>query len=808
MVTDLLQDVRYAARALCRAPLFTAVAVLTVALVIGANTAVFSLLNVLLLRDLPIRTPGNLVQVLWQYPGDPAMNRFSGEQYRLFRDHNTVFSEAFAVAPFQLNSRTPADSQLRGECVTGNYFESLGVSSAAGRVLNRTDDAPGGDPVTVLNWSFWNDRFHRDPAVLGQRVTVAGIPLTIVGVAKKEFAGLTVGYAPQVWLPMAVCESKAPMPFSVVARLKDGVTLDQATAEMRVLDRARIEGMAVRDPQWRSVILNVLPAQNGLATPLHDQFGKPLWVLMAIAGSLLLLAAANLAGIFLARGTSRFREMAIRVSMGASRLRILRLLMTESLLLAIAGAALGVLAAYVGAAALLRVMLSGTRLIGPPPTVDLGLDASVLLFTGLVTTLVAVVSGSVPAWMAFVPTPGRWLRESGSSGLHPRRRRMANGLVVAQVALSLALLTISNLYVQHLWNLRHDRLGFNATSVLLVGLDTAPAALPAAQLRSRLQHAIDRVAELPGVRSVTVSGTSPASGGAASRFVTVDGFDEAPDARRRVMLNGVGPRYFETYRTALLAGREFNSADEAGPAVAIVNEALARHYFAGRRPVGNHLTLERDSAVYEIVGVVADAKYNDIRGAAPPTVYLNCFQRDWVCAELAIRTDVSPLSIAADVRRVVDGTVTHVQIRKLTTLAEQVDAAIVPERMLTALSRIVASAASVLAAMGLYGLLAFAVARRTSEFGIRLALGATPIDITRIVLKNALSVVAVGLAMGIPVALWGTRIASTMLEHLSPEAVRPMLLAGGAMIAVAVLAACVPARRATRVDPLIALRSE
>ena len=808
MVTDLLQDVRYAVRALGRAPLFTAVAVLTVALVIGANTAVFSLLNVLLLRDLPVRSPGNLVQVLWQYPGDPAMNRFSGEQYRLFRDHNTVFSETFAVSPFQVNSATPADPQLRGECVTGNYFESLGVSSAAGRVLNRTDDSPGGDPVTVLNWSFWDDRFHRDPAILGRRITVAGIPLTIVGVANKEFAGLTVGYAPQVWLPMTVCEGRAPMAFSVVARLKDGITLDQATAEMRVLDRPRIEGFAVRDPQWRSVILNVLPAQNGLATPLHDQFGKPLWVLMTIAGSLLLLAAANLAGIFLARGTSRFREMAIRVSLGASRLRILRLLMTESLLLAIAGGALGVLAAYLGAAALLQVMLSGTRLLGAPPTVDLGLDASVLLFTGMVTTLVALVSGSVPAWMAFVPTPGKWLRESGTSGMPPRRRRMANGLVVAQVALSLALLTISNLYVQHLWNLRHARLGFNATSVLLVGLDTTPAGLPALQLRSRLQQAIDRLAALPGVRSVTVSGTSPASGGAASRFVTVDGFDEAPDARRRVMLNGAGTRYFETYRTPLLAGREFNAGDGTGPAVAIVNEALARHYFAGRPAVGKHLTLERDSAVYEIVGVVADAKYNNIRGSAPPTVYVNCFQHDRVCGELAIRTDGPPRSIAADVRRVVADAVTNARVTKLTTLAEQVDAAIVPERMLTALSRIVAGAASVLAAMGLYGLLAFAVVRRTSEFGVRLALGATPIDITQMVLKSALSVVAAGLVMGIPLALWGTRIASTMLEDLSAEGIRPMFLAGGAILVVAVLAACVPARRATRVDPLIALRSE
>jgi predicted permease len=809
LLTDLLQDVRVGCRSLRNTPLVATVTLVTAAVVIGANTTIFSLLNVLLLRDLPVRAPESLVQFTWQYPGDPPLNHFGAEQYERFRDNNTAFSEMFGLGPFRLDGASPAGPEtLNGECVTGNFFQALGISSAAGRVLSDGDNTPGSEAVAVLSWSYWRERFNLDRGILGQRVVVAGIPATIVGVASREFSGLIVGYKPQIWIPLAVCERKAPSRLALVARLKDGVTLEAAAAEMRVLDRPRIELLAVKDPQWRKVTLNLASARTGLSTPLHDQFGKPLWVLMGIVAALLLLAGANIAGIFLARGAARQREMAIRVSLGAGRLRIVRQLMTESLLLATAGSLLGLLGAYFGADLLLRILSSGTRMIGVPPSVVVTIDGHVLLFTMTITVLVAVLFGSVPAWTAFVSAPASWLRDSGVAGIPRQRRLMAHGLVVAQVALSLALLTVSSLYVRHLGHLRNKELGFDRTSVLLVGVDAAPTGLTSPQLQTAFQELMQRFGAVPGVRSVTLSGTSPVSGGAASRFVTVDGFQEPPEARRRLMLNVVAPRYFETYRTPLVAGRDFQFGDEAGPPVAIVNEAMVRHYFADGHAVGKHIRLENDPLLYEIVGVVGDAKYLEVRSRAPQTVYVSCFQQNRTCSEFSLRTDIPPRGVASDVRRVVGDVLKEARLAKVTTLAEQVDAAIVPERLIAALSGFVGSAAALLAAVGLYGLLAFTVARRTREFGVRLALGASARDITVIVLRNALVLAVIGVIVGAPLASWATSVAATMVVNLSPEGVGPMVVACGTMIAVALLAAYVPVRRATRVDPLTALRSE
>jgi predicted permease len=807
-LADFVQDLSHGARVLLRSPLSTSVSILTVAIAIGASTAIFSLLHALVLRDLPVRDPASLVQFRWQYPGDPPLNMFGVAQYKKFRDESTVFSDVMGLAPFRLALNSPAGPETRNvACVTGNFFTALGVGSAAGRLLGAWDDAPSSEAVAVMSWSYWRDRFNLDPNAIGNSISVVDIPLTIVGVASRDFTGPIVGYQTEIWLPTTVCERKAPVALALLARLKHDVTLDRATSEARSLDQPRIEGFAAKDPQWRRVILNLSSARTGLSTPLHDQFGQPLWVLMAVGAVLLLLAGANLGGMFLARGTARHREMAVRVSLGAGRSRIVRQLLTESLLVATAGGLLGLLGAYFGARLLLRIMSSGTRMIGAPPEIAVAFDANVFLFTVASTVLTALLFGLAPAWTTFVHAPASSLRDGATAGLPRRRRFVGDGLVVAQVALSLALVAVAHLYVQHLAHLRGYALGFDASSVLLVSVDTGPSGLSRPQLNPVFKELLRRFETIPGVQSATISGTTPISGGAASRFVTVEGVAEPLESRQRVALNGVGPRYFETYRTPVVAGREFEFSDEPGARVAIVNQAMTRHYFPDGQVLGKRLRFDKDPQPYEIVGVVGDAKYTDVRGPAPRTVYVHHFQSG-MGGDFSLRTRIASPTVAADVRRVVDEVLKGATVRKVTTLSEQVDAAIVPERLIAGLSGFFGATAALLAAIGLYGLLAFTVARRTREFGVRVALGATPRDIISLVLRYAVVLVLVGLLLGAPLALSSTRLAASMVVNLSAQGLAPMVSACAAIIAVALLAAYIPARRATRVDPLVALRSE
>jgi predicted permease len=817
-LADLAQDVRHGFRTMRRSPGFTTVACVTLALGIGANTAIFSLVNVLVWRDLPIRAPERLVQFTWQYPGDPPLSFFGTEQYEHFRDRNDVFSDLIGTAPITLDPGLGKEP-LHTEWVTGNYFQSLGVRPTLGRLLEPFDGAPGAPPVAVVSWTFWKNRFNLDPSVLGTQISVAGVSARrvgsvagvsaqVVGVTGQEFSGLLTGYQTDVWIPAANHPNSRQGAFMLMGRLKEGVSIERATAQMRVLHRPTVEELGRNDPQWLKVTLEVEPARSGFSTPLHQQFGKPLLVVMAIVALLLLLTCANIGSMLLARAAARQREMAVRVSLGASRFRIVRQALTESLLLSLVGSLFGVVGAYFGTNVLVRIMASGTRLIGAPPRLDVPVDATVLLFTAGAAVLAAVLFGLAPAWIAFASAPASAMKVTGGTGQLRSGRLFGDGLIVAQVALSLVLLSVAGLYVQHLSNLRNMNLGFDRTSVLLVSLDTARAAYDREQSAQLYKQLLERFGAVPGVGSATLSGMTPISGAAGSRFVAVDGFEEAPDARRRVMLNAVAPKYFETFGTSLIAGRDFQFADMGRPRVAIVNEAMARHYFAGRDPLGSQLLLEGDSRPYDVVGVVADAKYSDLRIPAPQTVYLNAFQHDRLPAEFALRTSVPPTSISTEIRRIVDDVLTRVSVTKVTTLTEQLDASIVPERLISTLSGFFGGLGALLAGVGLYGLLAYTVARRTNEIGIRMALGATRGDVTQMVLKQALSLVCVGLIIGAPITMWSRRTAARMLESMSEGNLLPNVVAAVVMLGVALLAAYLPARRASRLEPLIALRSE
>ena len=832
MLETMWQDVRYAARTLRRSPGFTAVAVLSLALGIGANTAIFTLINALMLRSLPVSHPEQLVELLSRYPGEPRLSSFSWRHYEHFRDHNQSFSELLATsrARFQVAGEGIAPETIDGEYVAGNFFTSLGMRPALGRVINGQDDQLESPTAAsaVVSWSYWTNRLHADPAIVGKAIILNGAPATIVGVAPQEFFGLQVGMRPSVWLPMAM-EPMLQKPsrrmdgslgVGMLGRLRPGVTIGQALAEMKVLDRYRLEDFAKsRSAAFaRDFTIELEPAAAGFAA-LRDRFAASLLVLMALVALLLLIACTNVAGLLLARAAARQHEMALRVSLGAGRVRLVRQALTESLLLAAMGGALGVALASLGAGTLVRVVLSGREFLRLQQRIEIQVqpDLQVLLFTITIAVLTAALFGAAPAWHALITAPVSSLRTHGAAAETRSRRLFGKGLVVGQIAWSIVLLSAAGLFAQHLSNLRNQDLGFQRRSLLLVTLDATSSGYPRDQLFTPYQQLLGRLAEVPAVRAVTLSGVTPISGAGASRFISVEGFAESPDARRYVPLNWVGPRYFETFGTPLLAGRDFAFTDKGGPPVAIVNQAMARYYFGDRDPIGERFQLVGPSSsgitgappdqAYTIIGVVGDAKYMDLRETPPRTIYLNAFQeRSMFVNELALKTSGRPAAVTDEVRRIVREELKTVSIARVTTMDDLIDASVVSERVIATLSAFFGGLGASLAALGLYGLLAYTVTRRTNEIGILMALGATRAHVSRMVFKGALGLVCAGLVIGVPLGVLSRRAATRIVTDLSVESLWPLALATATMLAIALVAAYVPTRRAASVEPIGALR--
>jgi putative ABC transport system permease protein len=812
------QDVRYAVWTLRRAPGFTAVAVLSLALGIGANTAVFSLINALMLRLLPVQEPQKLVTLLQHYPGEPRGGFWSGASYEYYRDHNHIFSGLIAAsAPTRVSvlGEELEPETVTGESVSANFFSVLGVKPAIGRLIDQDDArlSTAAPDVALVSWSYWKNRFNLNPTILGKRITVQGQPVTIVGVTPPEFFGLQVGSRTEIWLPLTASTSN----LALIGRLKPGVFIEQARAEMTVLYRFTIEerASASKDSLIRQLKVEIEPARAGLSL-LRDRFAKPLLVLMGLVSLILLIACTNLAGLLLARATVRQHEVVLRASLGASPLRLMGQALTESLLLSGAGSLLGICLAYFGASSLVRVLASGRQIIGLPQPLEIPLtpDMHVLLFSVGVALLAGVLFGLAPAWNACTWVSAISLREIGRSGATRFRQRFGKMLVMAQVGLSVVLLSAAGLFVHHLSDLQHVDLGFRRDHILLVTLDPSRSGYGREALSHGYQELLGRLEKMPDVHAASLSAPTPLSGAGASGFASAEGYQERPEDRRYISVSFVGPKYFETVGIPLLVGRDFNFQDEGQRRVAIINQAMAHYYFPAVDPIGKRVTLEhvtgeREDKTYEIVGVVGDSHLYEIREAVRRTVYLSAFRDGGVVAQtFVLRTNVDPESVTGDVRSIVREVLKTVPVARVTTLSDQIDASIVPERLIASLSGLFGTLGSLLAALGLYGLLAYTVARRVTEFGIRSALGATRGDLIRMVIKDAMILVGGGLIIGGPVAFLSEAFAGSFISDVQVKSVAPIVFGVLAMAGLALIAAILPARRAAQVDPMEALRQE
>jgi predicted permease len=831
MLNDFWQDLRYGLRALRRSPVFTAVAALSLALGIGANTAIFSVIDALLLRKLPVKQPEELVTLEQVFADGRRQHNYGYVDFERFQRLTQVFTDVSATTwqdAFNVAASGPGggvdEGQARVSVVTGNFFSVLGVGARVGRTLTADDDrALGAHPVTVISDAYWERRFSRAADVVGRTLSLNGTKFEIIGVTPRGFAGDWVGWPTDFWIPLAMQYQAMPwLPpglrgaraqYKLIARLKPRVTLEQAQAAGQLAQQQLVQDALPGSGVSKDGRLAVTSAAAGYSTQ-RETFAQPLAILLAMVGALLLIACANVANMLLARAAARQQETAVRLALGASRFRIVRQLLAESLLLSGLGGAIGSLFAQWWIELLLLFARSGpvssVQFGAPALVLDLRPDGRVLVFTAALSLLTVVLCGLAPAFrsarVSLVPAlAGRGADALGSGGRFGLRKL----LVVAQVALSLTLLVGATLLVRTLRNLKSEDLGLERERLLLVWTLPNQTGRQGPALSALFWTIQERLAALPGVVSASSSITGLLTGASGGPTLRAEG--SAQEIRVDATMTA-GPRFFETIGQPLRAGREFTRPDsDPTRRVVIINESLARRLFGNESALGRRLISGRGSEApsYEIVGVAKDAKYRTPREQSGLMTY-------WPIAEgnrlprlcLIVRAAGSPASIAANVRQELRQIEPNLPVLKVDTIDEQLDALLFQERLLTNLSTFFGVLAVLLACLGLYGVMSYSVARRTHEIGIRLALGATPAGVLRLVLKESLWLALAGIALGVPAALALTRTMKTLLFGVS--ATDPVTFAALALLltAVALLACYIPARRATRVDPMVALRHE
>ena len=839
------QDLRYAIRRLRQSPGFTAVCIATLALGIGANAAIFTLVDAVMLRSLPVPDPGQLYRlgdnnnccVMTGTQNDGSFVLYSYPLYENLRDHTPEFSQLTAFESYlaALSVRrvgaAGAAEPYKGEFVSGNYFTMLGVSAFAGRMLAPGDDSAGAPPVAVMNYHTWRQHFGLDPSVVGSTFNINGRPYLVVGVTPPAFYGDTLrSDPPDFWLPLAL-EPNGRLQRSdlewlyLMGRLKSGETPGQAQARLTAELQQWLwsTGSADATPEQRNnpalveqarreiarQHIRLTPARGGV-DQMQTDYAAALRLLMTIAALVLLIACANVANLLLARGTADRSQMAVRLALGAPRSRLIRLRLTESVLLALAGGAAGLYIAYAGARAILLVAFRGANYVPIEPRPSL----FILGFAFLLSLATGAIFGVAPAWMGARSDPADALRGLGRS-TGERSSGIQKILVTCQIAFSVVLLIGAGLVARSLLNLEDQHFGFVTEGRLIVDIDPSLAGYTPAKLFGLYQRLEQDLSQIPGVLSASLSGYSPFGGNNWSDRVYIEG-RPSDQTGRAPSWNRVGPHYFDTTGTRLIRGRAIDDRDTpAAQDVAVVNETFAREFFPNEDPIGRHFGMvPGHTGEYEIVGIVEDAKYQDARVPAYATLFLPLLQtpagqslRGWVGA-IELHVAGRPENLEPDVRKTLAGIDPNLTVLDMMSFGEQVARNFNQERLIARLTEIFGALALILACVGLYGVTAYDVARRTNEIGIRMALGAGRTSVLGLVLRGAFKQVALGLAVGIPVALAGGRLLASELYGVKDH--DPAILA----LAVAVLAVCalaaglIPARRASNLDPITALRNE
>ncbi len=829
-----MQDLRLAVRALRSTPIVSTVAALSLALGIGANTAIFSLVNSLLLRSLPVKAPQQLAIVTDATPMSNGVGRRSWTNpiWEQMRTHRDLFDGLFAWSNQRFNLAAGGETQyVEGLYASGGLFDTLGVPAMLGRTFTDVDDVRGGGPdgaVAVISYSFWQRRFGGAANAIGQRLDLDKVAFTIIGVTGPDFFGTEVGRAFDVAVPIGTeplfrgreswLDRRSTWWLTVMTRSKPGRTVAMDTAALRGVQPQIREATIPQDwpvadaGRYFKEPLTLAPAGAGNSA-LQRRYERPLITLLAVVGLVLLIACANIANLLLARAMARRHELSVRVALGASRWRLARLLLCESLVLALGGAVAGVAIASWASRLLVAQLSTQTNTV----FLDLSLDWRVLAFTIAVTMTTALLFGTAPALSASGAAPIDALKEHGRGSSSGSPISLAGGLVVAQVALSLILVVAAGLFMRTFSSLANLHLGFDRDRVLLVTVNSQQTEIPPANRLDTYERIRRSVLAVPGVASAAVSFVTPVSGSTWDNRVAVSGRVEMPERERQSNFNAITPGWFATFGTPVIVGRDVSEGDgRNAPPVILVNQAFAKKFLNGANPLGHTVTIGNgvtfSEPPREIVGLVADAVYRSLREPVPPTMYvpLAQFVDHGFGAPAAMSVSVrSSTGSSALLARSVSAAITGVNRDLALTfrpLADQVDASLTQERLVAMLAGFFGALALLLAGLGLYGVTSYAVSRRRTEIGIRMALGAAPGGVVRLVLARVTLLVGAGVALGAAFSIWMAQFVATLLYGLEPR--DPVTLAGSAVVLAAVggLAGWLPAYRASRIDPAEVLR--
>jgi predicted permease len=832
---ELLLDIRYGLRVLRISPGFTCVAILTLALGIGANTAIYTLIDAVMLRMLPVKNPQELVSLNLAGPLDTQFPRdvdgdFSTEfpypAFAQMREHNQVLSALFAFKDTgRLSVLVNGNAEIvHGQLVTSNYFSALGVRAVLGRDFAPEEDAAGADSVAIISYGYWQSHFGGEASVLGRQILVNGAPVTIVGVAAPEFFGLQAGSAVDLYMTMTmqpqimphVADDPRTSAFAatgvwwiqLMGRLKPGVTPEQARANLDVIYRpAVLQGLRPEAGSGPLIppALELVPAGGGLSG-LRNTFSKPLAILMIVVGIVLLIACVNVANLLLVRSSARAKEIAVRLSLGASRGRLIRQLLLESVLLSAFGGLLGLVFAYWGCNALVAMMQHANN----PLSIDVHPDLNVLAFTAVACVVTGILFGLTPALRATRVELTPALKQTAATlGTTRHKIYTTKTLVVAQVAVSVVLLFCAGLFVRTLVNLETMNVGFSRDNLLLFGVSLKNGGYTGRRYADLCREIQSRVAQLPGVKSATSSLILLLSGNMWLGSIKVPGYSARPNENTSVSVLPVGDGFLSTLGIPLLHGRDLSPRDdESAPKVALVNETLARKYWPSENPLGRPFTLR--NVDMEVVGIVADAKYTSLRRDIPPTVYYPYVQQMDSMPQMhfEMRTAGDASTLISSVRQVVASIDNRLPLFDVRTQTQQIDDLLYQERLFAKLVGFFATLALALVCVGLYGVMSYSVARRTSEIGIRMALGANRGNVLNMVLRGAFWQVGIGLCIGTPLAILCGRYLAHQLYGVGRF--DPLVLAGATLVLVvcALLAGFLPALRAASIEPVEALRSE